>query len=220
MPCLPFEINRNGIFLKAKGTAFLSVGGVAFEFTVWKSQLVRELCIFGESHEVMTLQEFFDTLAANPIYIVAYFLIIPITALVVAWITNDDESHLSPWKYIYSGLIYLVAVPGIFAVLLSVYLFLFEWRSILQTDIFTQILPVLSMVLTLGIIRRDVDLDYIPGFDKLGGLLMIITALLAIMWIVDRTRLLVFTYVPFQYVLLIIAGLLVLIRFGWKRIAR
>ncbi len=168
----------------------------------------------------MTLQEFFNLLAANPGYILIYFLIIPFTALVVAWITNDDESHLSPWKYIYSGLIYLVSVPGIFAVLLSVYLFLFERRSILATDVFTQILPVLSMAITIAIIRKDVNLDYIPGFDKLGGLLLIITGLLALMWIVDRTRLVVFSYIPFQYVLLIIAGLLFLIRFGWKRLAR
>lgn len=166
----------------------------------------------------MTLQEFFKLLADNPMYIILYFMLIPFTALVVAWITNDDESHLSPWKYIYSSLIYLVSVPGIFAVTLSVYLFLFERRSIMETDVFTQILPVLSMVATIAIIRKDVDLDYIPGFDKLGGFLTMVAGLLALMWIVDRTHLVVFSYIPFQYVLLTIAILLFLIHYGWKRI--
>jgi hypothetical protein len=165
----------------------------------------------------MTLAEFFQKIADNPAYVIFYFSIIPLTALLAGWM-GKGEGHISPWKYLYSTLIFMVCVPGIFAVTLSIYFFLFERRSIMDTDVFIQILPVVSMIFTLLIIRRNVRLEHIPGFDKLSGLIMMISATLAIMWFIDRTRIVVFTYLPFQYVLLIFVALLIAIRIGWKRI--
>ena len=62
----------------------------------------------------MTLEEFLEKLVENPFYIIAYFALIPITALIAGFL-GKDEGHLAPWNYLYSTLIYLVCVPGIFA---------------------------------------------------------------------------------------------------------
>ncbi|MEM9917213.1 MAG: hypothetical protein AAF990_03915 [Bacteroidota bacterium] len=165
----------------------------------------------------MTLRQFIDQLGENPYYVIFFFLLIPLTAL-LAGIFGRNEGHISPWKYLYSLLIYLVSIPGIFAVTLSIYLFLFERRSIFDTDIYTQVLPILSMIITLLLIRRNVDLDLIPGFGKLSGLVIMIAAVLILMWMVDRTRIFVFSYMPFQQVLLIFGGLLLVAWFGWNRL--
>lgn len=167
----------------------------------------------------MTLQEFFDLLAAHDLWVIFFFAVIPVGAF-LAGVLGKDEGHLPPWNYFYAGMIYLTSVPGIFAVTLSVYFFLFERRSILETDLYVQVLPVVSMVATLLLIRRNVDLDLVPGFDKLSGLIMMITAALAIMWFVDRTRIWAITFVRFEYVLLIFIGLLVVIRLGWSRLVK
>lgn len=167
----------------------------------------------------MTLQEFFSLLAANPVWILAYFILIPFTAW-LAGILGKGEGHLDPWKYLYSTLIYLVCVPGIFAVTLSVYVFVFERRSIFQTDIYTQILPVLSMIATLLLIRRNVDLDLIPGFGKITGLIMMIAAIFAFMWVLDKTHIWVVSYLPFWQGILIFIGLLLVVRWGWTRLAK
>ena len=164
----------------------------------------------------MTLQDLFDYLSANPFFIFAYFLGIPLTALIAGWL-GKGEGHISPWKYLYACLIYLICVPGIFAITLNVYLFLFESGSILQTNLITQILPIASMILTLWLIRRNVDLDNIPGFDKLSGLVMMISAVLIIMWIIDRTHILIFSSLKIQYLLGAFIALLIMIRFGWSR---
>lgn len=165
----------------------------------------------------MTLQELFDLLAANPSYVIFYFAIIPFAAF-LAGLLGKEEGHLTPWNYLYSALIYLVSIPGIFAFTLNVYLFLFERQSILSTDLYTQVLPIVSMIGTLLLIRRNVDLDLVPGFEKLSGLIMMITTVLAVMWAVDRTRILAFTYIPIQYVLLIFFGLLIVFRYGWGKL--
>ena len=167
----------------------------------------------------MTLGDLFERAAENPGPVIFTFTLIPLTALLAGFM-GKGEGHLSPWKYLYSALIYLVSVPGIFAVTLTIYLFLFERRSIFDTSIYLQILPIISMIATLLIIRNNVDLNRIPGFDRLSGLITMISAALIIMWIIDKTRILVFSYVRFEFVLLFFIGLLLAIRFGWSRLAR
>ena len=165
----------------------------------------------------MTLGEFFELIAVNDVWVIFFFTIIPVAAF-LAGVLGKDEGHLAPWNYFYGGMIYLTSVPGIFALTLSVYFFLFERGSILDTDLYTQVLPVISMVATLLLIRRNVDLDQVPGFDKLSGLIMMITATIAFMWIIDRTRIWAITYVRFEYVLFIFFALLLVVRFGWSRL--
>jgi hypothetical protein len=165
----------------------------------------------------MTLQDFFTLLGDNPSYLLFFFIMLPIVALLAGFMKGDDAGHLPPWSYLYSSLIYLACVPGVFAVTLSIYFFLFERRSILQTDVYTQILPVVSMLATLFIIRKSVNLSYISGFEKMGGLIMMISAALGMMWFIDRTRIFAFIHVPFQAVIVIFVVLLVVIRVGWTQ---
>ena len=90
-------------------------------------------------------------------------------------------------------------------------------QPILQTNIYTQRLPIAVMILTLWLIRRNVPYELIPGFDRLSGLVMVTFALLGIMWVLDRTHIIAITFLPFQYVLLLFVVALVLIRVGIKK---
>lgn len=167
----------------------------------------------------MTLGQFFDALSQNPAIVLFYFVALPLTAL-LAGIFGKGDGHLSPWKELYAALVYLACIPGIFAIILSVYLFLFERRSIMDTNLYTQILPIIVMFVTLFIIRKNVDFDDIPGFDKIGGLLMILTVLIAFMWILDKTHIISLVWMPFYYVILMFLVLLVVVRIGWKKMTK
>lgn len=165
----------------------------------------------------MTLGEFFDALSNNPSVVCFLFVAVPLTAL-LASIFGRNEGAKSPWKQLYTALVYLTCIPGIFAVTLNVYLFLFERQAIMDASLFTQVLPILSMAVTLWLIRKNVSFDDIPGFDKIGGLVMILAALIIFMWILEKTQILVITVVPFHYFIILFVILLVAIRFGWKRL--
>ncbi len=167
----------------------------------------------------MTLQDFFNLLSENPFWVLSYFLLIPFTAL-LAGILGKGEGHLEPWTYLYTTLIYLVCIPGIFAVTLSVYVFVFEKRSILQTDMYNQVLPIFSMILTLFLIRKNVDLKHVPGFDKITGLIAMIFAVFSIFWVLDKTRIWVVSFLPFWQGILIFISFLLAARWGWKKISR
>lgn len=163
----------------------------------------------------MTLGELFTRIGDNPAYVLFFFCIIPFAAL-LAGLLGKGEGHLTPWKQLYAVLVYLTCIPGIFAITLNIYLFAFERRSIFDTDIYTQILPFLSMILTLWIIRQNVDFDHIPGFDKISALITVIAATLVLMWVFERTHIIIFSYMPIGVALLIFVVLLLVIRYGWK----
>lgn len=163
----------------------------------------------------MTLRELIQLLGDNPLYIIFYFIFVPFAA----WLANlmgKGEGNISPWSYWYSTLIYLVCIPGIFAVTLSVYLFLFEKRSVFETDIYTQVLPIISMVASIVLIKRNADLNALPGFSRLSNLITMIACTLIFMWFIDRTRIVVFSYMRFEYLIGIFVVLLIAIRSAWS----
>ena len=131
-----------------------------------------------------------------------------------------EEGHLPPWNYLYSTLVYLVAVPAILSVAYTIYKWLFERGSVMDANIMLQILPIASMLLTFFIVKRQVRIESLPGFSKLSGLVIMISAALAIMWFMDRVRIYTFTRLPIQWLLGIFAGLLIIIRYSWQRVAK
>ncbi len=164
----------------------------------------------------MTLGQFFEQVSQNPTPIKVFLVGVPFVAL-LASIFGKGEGHLSPWKYLYSLLVYLASIPGIFAITLSVYTFLFERRSIMDTNIYTQILPILCMLVTLWLIRRNVELKDVPGFDKIGSLVFVLVLLISMMWIMEKTSIFVFTFLPFWQFVLMFVGFLILVRYLWSR---
>lgn len=162
----------------------------------------------------MTLRDGFDYAHSNPAWFIFFFVMLPLVALLIGWISKD-EGVMSPWKEIYGGLIYLSCVPGIFAITLNIYLFLFERQSIFDANLVLQVLPVISMIVTLQIIKHNVSLDNIPGFRKLSGLIMIIFFTISLMWIIDRTHIFAIAFLSFQAVIVIFIVLFLVVRYGW-----
>jgi hypothetical protein len=133
---------------------------------------------------------------------------------------GDDKCDQSPWKEFFMVIIYAVMIPGLFALFFNLYLFLFENNSILNFDIFIQILPIVSMIITLFIINKYVKFAEIPGFDKISGLITVISGLIIFLWIIDRFRIIAFTYMPFHYFLIIFVLLIIAINWGVKKLTK
>lgn len=168
----------------------------------------------------MTLKDFIDMLGENPAYVIGYFVAILFATALTGWISKED-GYKSPWKYLYMLLIYLACVPGIFAVGLNFYVFLFERnRSIFDASILLQILPIIAMFLTLWTMKRFVNLDYIPGFHRLTGFMVIILATLFLMYGLDRVHIVVFARMPVGILLVVFFGILFAMLYGWRKVSR
>jgi multisubunit Na+/H+ antiporter MnhF subunit len=165
----------------------------------------------------MTLRDFFELVSNNPSILVFFFIAVPLTAF-LAYIFGKGEAGVSPWSYLYSTLVYLTCIPGIFAFVLNIYLLFIEKQSIMDFNMYTQILPIVSMLFTLWLIKRNTNFDDIPGFDKISGLLWVLLAIISLLWICEKTHIFVISFMPFHYFILFFVGVLLLIRFGVKRI--
>jgi hypothetical protein len=167
----------------------------------------------------MTLGEFFEAVSNKPQLTIAYFLAVPFLALLVGVISGKKAAE-GPFTFLQSGLIYAVAVPAVFAITLSIYLFFFERRSIMDTNVITQLLPIASMLLTFYIIKKFVPLRFVPGFTKMGDLMSMLALVMAIFWLLEKTRIYVISYLPFQYFILILVAMIVMLRFAWGRLSK
>lgn len=167
----------------------------------------------------MTLAQFFDYLSGHPLLTLAFFVFPPAMALCVGHL-GRGRGYEAPWRYAYAALIYAVCIPGLLALALLVYLFLFERMSVYDVNLLTTFVPIASMTATLVLIRHDVDLDYVPGFGRLSGLMAVIFGLICLMYAADRTRVIMFSYLPFAWVLVGFVAVVALMGWGMRKIAR
>jgi hypothetical protein len=140
----------------------------------------------------MTVRDFLAFSGDNPLILIGIFCGIPVLSFVLGVIHGRYRGGMSPWKYFYSILIYSVCIPGIFASVVTAYSLFFQRENILDVNALAYFLPIVSMIATLMIIGRNVDFEYIPGFDRLSGLMLMIGVSFAIALAVQKTRLFVF----------------------------
>jgi len=164
----------------------------------------------------MTLHDLFNQVSSNYWPVALYFILLPGMAWIVGQVATGS-SDVKFWGLVYAVLVYAVCIPGIFAFTLNIYLFLFERQSIWKANIILQFLPIISMALTLMIIKQKIPFSLIPGFGKLSGFLTLIAALIGVMWFMDRIHLVAFIYVPFIYIVVGFVATLLLIRFAWSK---
>lgn len=164
----------------------------------------------------MTLGELISQVGNNSFYPIFYFLILPFSALLGNFMAKG-EGHESPWCFFYTVLIYLSVIPGIFAILLNLYHMMFEKRSIYETNIMTDILPIISMFVTLILIKRNVPFSAIPGFGKMTGFLSIIACVMVLFFFIEKTNLFIFSALPFIWIIVILVVIFAAIRLGTKK---
>ena len=163
----------------------------------------------------VTLGELFDYLSARPLLVLAG-LLLPVAVAFFAGLAGRGRGYLQPWRSVYAVCVYASCIPGVFALSLLAYLFLFERQSIYALDVVTQLAPVLAMTATLLLISRNVDLAYVPGFGRISGLLAAIAGVLFLMYLAQRFRFIVFTYLPAVAALAIFGAVLAAVVWGWR----
>ena len=131
-------------------------------------------------------------------------------------IHGSYRAALSPWKYFYTVLIYLSCIPGIFVLFAGLYLAVFQHANLLALDLVVYALPVLSMIVTLLIIRRTVHFDDIPGFRRITGLVAITIATFVVLLILDRLRIFLFFRASFLWFIVIGFGIFLALKIGGR----
>ncbi len=164
----------------------------------------------------MTLQNIFESVATNNFLLIYYFLIIPILALVIGLISGKDAKE-NPWRYLFSVVVYLVCVPGIFSIVLCGYSVGFEQQNLLEVNVLVYFLPIASMMGTLAIVKQKLDLVDVPGFGRISGLIMVLAATFVLVLLLQKTRIWIVVVGSVWHLVGVVAILFLMMKFGLDR---
>jgi hypothetical protein len=162
----------------------------------------------------MTIRDLIDLAGRYPMALLAAFLAPPVAAWLLGLMHPRGQGGRAPWKYFSAVLVYLVCVPGMFAVVVTAYSLFFSRENLLDADVLVSFLPIVSMVATLVFIRKNVPFDEVPGFDRLSGLMAMVGCSFAIALAVQKTNIWVFFGGSIEKLLILAAGVFALLKWG------
>jgi len=118
----------------------------------------------------VSIAELLEQLGHYNLWLLLYFVLLPACTWLYTRAIGPGRGVLAPHKYCFSVLIYLSCIPGMFAAVITGYSLLMSRTNLLEVNLVLYFLPIASMIATILLIRRRVNTDLIPGFDRLLGL--------------------------------------------------
>lgn len=162
----------------------------------------------------MTIRELIFFLDDRPWLLIFYFAGTPLLSWLTGVIHGENNGRNSPWKYFYTILVYLACIPGVLSAVLTGYIIFFTRENLLDTNVLVHFVPIVSMTVSLILIRKSVSFDDVPGFDRLSGLITMIAVTFIVVLGIYKTRLWV-VFGGSVFVLVAVAvGLFALLKWG------
>ena len=162
----------------------------------------------------MTARELIQIADQHPWVLATVFVFAPIAAWLCGRLHGPGDGANSPWNYCYSILVYVSCVPGMFAAVLTAYSLFFTRENLLDVSILVYIVPILSMVATLVLIRKQVSFEAVPGFERLSGLMVMIACSFAIALAIQKTRIWILFGGSIDRLILLAVGVFALLKWG------
>ncbi len=162
----------------------------------------------------MTIRELTQLAGEQPWVLVAIFVALPLAAWILGQVHRRDIGGAAPWKYFYSILVYLACIPGMFAAVVTGYALFFTKENLLDVNLLVYILPIVSMIATLILIRKSVAFDLVPGFNRLSGLMVMLGCSFAIALAIQKTNIWLFFGGSLEKLLLLAAAVFALLKWG------
>jgi hypothetical protein len=144
----------------------------------------------------------------------------PLVALVAGLLHDRGQGSAAPWKYVYAILVYLACVPGMFAGVLTAYTLFFSRENLLDTNPFVYFLPIVSMIVTLVLVRKSIAFEEVPGFDRLSGLMVMVGCSFAMALAIQKTRIWIVFGGSIERLFILAAGIFGLLKWGAYMLVR
>ncbi len=166
----------------------------------------------------MTIQNLIDWFSNHEYAILGYYVSLLLLAILLTLIVK--ESNFKQLRYVMSVVVFGVTVPGILALLLTLYSLLIIRTSLLNVSVISYFVPIITMVAVLIILSRKVSMSKIPGFDKLSSLMLIIGICFGIIFVLQRTYFGVLFLGSFTHIIAVFVVLFIILRIAWARLKR
>ncbi len=162
----------------------------------------------------MTLNDLIRQADEHSLALAGTFVAAPVVAWVTGRLHQPGQGGAAPWKYVYAVLVYLACVPGMFASVLTAYALFFGHENLLNVNLLVYFLPIVSMVVTLIFIRKNVSFDAVPGFDRLSGLMVMVGCSFAVALAIQKTNIWLLFGGSIEWLVALAVGVFALIKWG------
>jgi hypothetical protein len=162
----------------------------------------------------MTIKDLIQLANGHLLALLLFFIFPPVAAWICGRLHGRDNGGNAPWKYIYSVLVYLVCIPGLFSSVLTGYALFFTKENLLDVNLAVYILPIISMIVTLILIHKTVNFENVPGFDRISGLMVMIGCSFVIALAIEKTRIWIFFGGSIAMLFALAAGIFAFLKWG------
>lgn len=167
----------------------------------------------------MTVQDLINNITSNSEFILNYYIGLLVVSLLGMLFVNSNNFK-APINYLYSILIYLIAIPGTLAIILLTYNFFYLKSNLMQLEVVVYYLPIIAIVVLFAIINKTVSLKYIPGFDKISGLFSIIFVTFIFTYLIQKVFIGIFFIGSITQLLVIFGVLFIVLKVGWSKVIK
>lgn len=165
----------------------------------------------------MTPNELMAFASANPT-LIGTLIAAPAVAATALQLTPPLHHPRGGIAVLWSAVVYAACVPGIFAVVALIYMAAFMRTNLMNIDLLAVFGPIASMIATLGLAGRKVNIGDLPGVDRLGGMLMMLGATFMVVFLLERTRIVVLFHGSVWTLLFLCAVLFIVFKVGMSRV--
>jgi hypothetical protein len=162
----------------------------------------------------MTIRQLIHLATERPLELSLFFAITPLLSLFFGLILRPAQIVQRPWKYVYTALVYLSVVPGMFASVVFAYTLFFTHENLLDVNLLIYLLPIISMIITLVLINQKTSFESIPGFNRLSGLIALIGVSFFIALAIQKSRIFVFFGASIGWLFIIAFALFIILKWG------
>lgn len=167
----------------------------------------------------MSVNEFLNYLASHTTWLLGFFALVPAAAFLLSMVYRPLAKRTAT-DYILSTLIYLAAVPGMFSSILVCYSLFFSRQDLLNVNVVLYFLPILTMAFVFVVIGRKADMNKLPGFDSLAGLMILLALVFGIVLALYKLRILIGFFSSMEGLVIIGAGIFALFKTGLAKLTR
>lgn len=162
----------------------------------------------------MTGRDLVALAGSNPLVLAGVLGAPPLIALVLGFVHKRGNGGNAPWKLVYSVVVYATCVPGMLSAVLTAYTLFFSRENLMDQNVLVYLAPIVSMVATLMLVRKNVSFDAIPGFDRIWGLMTMIGMTFVIVLAIEKTRIFVVSVLPIGALIGICVFVFALVKWG------
>jgi len=107
-----------------------------------------------------------------------------------------------------------------FAGVITAYTLFFSRENLMDVNMLVYFLPIVSMIVTLVLIRKSVSFDEVPGFDRLSDLMATVGISFALALAIQKTNIWIFFGGSIVWLFILAAAIFLLLKWSAGRLFR